>query len=695
MNHPAPDVLFAPDPWATALEKYAGVTHLTIQVFDANGRLVLGPLHPTPLFQLFSERGYDPGMFLECVHRCLAQSDTRPAVTVSQVHGLATVGTSLVLDGQIVGAVVGGYVFADFAHASDLQGLARHAGIAYAHLWDVVRQQAPVPSRRLLLHGELLQVLGDALLQETHRTRQYERSAAIIESSDDAIVSLDLDGLITSWNGGAERLFGYTRAEAIGQPNTMLIPAEQVDEESGTKRSMGQGASLEPYVTLRRCKDGRVINILLSVSPLIDAQGRMIGTSRVARDITARTRAENALRVLTQELEGRVEARTQELNESQQRLRALATELNLTEQRERHRLATELHDHLQQILVYSKMKLGQSKLLVKSIPACAEMINQTDEVLSEALQYTRNLVAELSPPVLHEYGLPAGLKWLGEYMEKYALVVTVTVRTEGLTLPEDQAVLLFQSVRELLFNAAKHAGIGQAAVILEQRHEQLRIEVSDQGAGFNVAAAIPRGVSSSTFGLFSIRERMKSLGGSFELESAPGQGTKAILTLPLSDCSRNGVRDEALATQELMQGQSSDTPPMRRSMPKNNVVQVLLVDDHVMVREGLRSVLASYEDLEVVGEARDGLEAVHAVDLLRPHVVIMDINMPKMNGIQATAQIKASRPDTIIIGLSVNAGGENQEAMMKAGAVRLLTKEAAVDQLYQTIHAVVHEAPHT
>jgi DNA-binding NarL/FixJ family response regulator len=110
-----------------------------------------------------------------------------------------------------------------------------------------------------------------------------------------------------------------------------------------------------------------------------------------------------------------------------------------------------------------------------------------------------------------------------------------------------------------------------------------------------------------------------------------------------------------------------------------------LVDDHAMVRQGLRSVLDAYPDVEVVAEASDGEEALLAVDKLRPAVVVMDINMPKMNGIEATGRIKAQYPGAEIIGLSVNAEGNNQDAMLKAGAQVLLTKEAAVEHLYGAI----------
>jgi CheY-like chemotaxis protein len=118
---------------------------------------------------------------------------------------------------------------------------------------------------------------------------------------------------------------------------------------------------------------------------------------------------------------------------------------------------------------------------------------------------------------------------------------------------------------------------------------------------------------------------------------------------------------------------------------KNANRRVLLVDDHAMVRQGLRMVLEGYAEVEVIGEAWNGEEAVAAVEQLRPDVVLMDINMPKKNGIEATAEIKARYPETIVIGLSVNAEGENADAMKRAGAALLITKEAAVDQLYEAI----------
>src|SRR5450755_3537182 len=178
---PASDVLFSSDLWQQALERYGRDTHLSVKLFGADERVVFGPIHPTPLFQLFEEKGYDPGIFAECARGCLAQTESRPAVMVSKFYGLAVVGTSLMLEGKTVGAAVAGYAFVDFSQLAEVQRLARDAGIKFEHLWQVAREQKPVPQQRLILNGELLQVLGDALLRENYRTRQYEDTVLKLE----------------------------------------------------------------------------------------------------------------------------------------------------------------------------------------------------------------------------------------------------------------------------------------------------------------------------------------------------------------------------------------------------------------------------------------------------------------------------------------------------------------------------------
>ena len=398
------------------------------------------------------------------------------------------------------------------------------------------------------------------------------------------------------------------------------------------------------------------------------------------------------LKRLNAELESRVLARTCELEQSQTRLRALATELHLAEQRERKRVATELHDHLAQMLVLGRLKVAQAKRIPLLDSQCLDLLSQTEGALDQCLTYARTLVANLSPSVLYEHGLPAGISWLAKQMRRYDLTVKVEVPDlTTVTLPEEQAVLVFQSVRELLMNIAKHASSSQAEVVLEYMEATLRVRVRDYGVGFDMAAVADASSSANKFGLFSIRERMKAVGGSFDLHSEQGRGTMAVLTLPLP----SGLQSGAPTLEQAVHQGVQDEPPaleLLRSGSKDPKVRVLLVDDHAMIRQGLRSVLETYPDMSVVGEAGDGVEAVNQIERVRPSVVVMDINMPRMNGIEATARIKARHPDMVVIGLSVNASGDNQNAMRVAGASVLLTKEAAVEQLHQAIQEATRTA---
>ncbi|WP_447602583.1 PAS domain S-box protein [Nitrospira sp. Nam80] len=388
-----------------------------------------------------------------------------------------------------------------------------------------------------------------------------------------------------------------------------------------------------------------------------------------------------AMRQLNEGLERNVIERTRELTESQERLRALATELNLTEQRERQRMATELHDYLAQLLVLAKIKIGQVKRLAEAVPACADLMLQTEQVLAEALSYTRTLVADLSPPVLHQFGLPVGLRWLAERMEQQGLTVSVHTNTNEVNIAENQAVLLFQSVRELLMNVVKHAKASEASVVLSQANSQLTIAVCDRGAGFNVSTADSTPLSSQ-FGLFSIRERMKALGGRFDIESIPGKGTQARLSLPLVPERNEEPPDGAYVEPALTPVVAA---PAISPHDGTHPIRVLIVDDHAMMRQGLKATLTGYDHLEVIGEAANGFEAIERARVLKPDVIVMDVNMPKLDGLEATKRIKSVQPDIAILGLSLHHSDDVVRRMKEAGATAYVTKESAVDELCKAV----------
>ena len=252
-------------------------------------------------------------------------------------------------------------------------------------------------------------------------------------------------------------------------------------------------------------------------------------------EIAERTRAEQAMHEMNQELERRVEARTKELLESQHRLRRLAAELNLAEQRERQRLASDLHDYLGQLLALSRIKLG---LIQKQPidPSLGKVVTELQESMDKALAYTRTLISQLHPPDFDAFGLVVALQWLATQIYKEGLPVTVDVKTKVSRLREEQELVLFQTVRELLMNCTKHARAQQATISLEQRGGSLKVTVSDDGCGFDIVTdGTGTRAASSGFGLFSVRERMLSLQGEVDFKSIRGKGTTVTLLVPLPE----------------------------------------------------------------------------------------------------------------------------------------------------------------
>ncbi|MBX3300643.1 MAG: response regulator [Nitrospira sp.] len=546
----------------------------------------------------------------------------------------------------------------------------------------------------------VLWMVARALTSADRQRRESEiRLQLAKEAAGIGIHDYDVRQGTIRWDGRVRELWGVGAHEPITAETfwTSVCP----DDQAMTKAAMhhafdptGDGRYHAEFQVLSRT-DGQM-RWVEAIGCTIFERGRVVRLVGTVRDISKRKQSETALREsekklreFAAQLESLITERTQELVQLQERLRAMANELNLAEQRERKRLATELHDHLQQMLVVGKLTIGKANLHASGMPQCEMALKKVDDILSEALTYSRTLVAELSPPVLHDHGLAAGLTWLAEYMRKYNQTVTVLLSAnQDVPLPEAHRIMLFQSVRELLINTSKHANTGTATVRMEQCEDYLYVTVSDEGQGFDVVTAAMRNPTSgisSKFGLFSIQERMRALGGSFDIQSAPGRGTIATLTLPLSGTAAIRTENPTLSPQSFRAPQSSDRK-------RDKTIRVLLVDDHTMVRQGIRAVLDGYPDLTLVGEAANGEEAVRLVEELHPAVVVMDVNMPKLNGIEATRRITAAHPDVHVIGLSIDAETSNQHAMRAAGAQVLLTKEYAAERLYVAIQTIVAES---
>jgi signal transduction histidine kinase len=234
---------------------------------------------------------------------------------------------------------------------------------------------------------------------------------------------------------------------------------------------------------------------------------------------------------MRQETELQLAQKSAEVQRLVRQLRALALELSQTEQRERRRLANILHDHMQQLLVSAKMQLA-ALTRNDDLGPKTETVERIEQTIQEALAISRSVTVELSPPVLQRGSLREALLWLSErLMELHQLTVTVNGHAYPEPASDDERFLLFECTRELLFNAIKHSSASEIAVELSgQDGQHIKIVVSDRGGGFDKALLFSQ--KNATFGLFSVQQRLTHLGGSLDVESAPGKGTRVTIIAP-------------------------------------------------------------------------------------------------------------------------------------------------------------------
>lgn len=489
---------------------------------------------------------------------------------------------------------------------------------------------------------------------------------------------------------------------ALRRGSRVFVDDYEVDPRfSGTPSAkamveIGVRASLSIPLISRGGRMLAMLNVYWSrprVEGLSDRQHRMLDVlARQAADHIERSqsaaqlrRTEHELRNLSHSLECRVEERTDELKQQAARLRDLTVEVASAEQRERKRLAAVLHDDLQQLLVAARMRLAIAEKQLQGSEVKA-VLHETAGLIGQAVSCARGLTQQLRPPVLYEAGLAPALGWLGAEMStRHQLDVTVAVDGTGPLLNDDIKALLFECVRELLFNIVKYAEVDAATVEMDWTDEQIRLAVEDRGKGFDVTS-ITSSSSGGGFGLFSVRERLTALGGVMRIESQPGQGTRVELSIPL--------QEGFLAGESEKEGAAFRSQPANHSAGRSAVItdsrtRVVVVDDHSMVRQGLASTLGGDQRISVVGEAGDGREAILVVERQSPDVVLMDVNMPGMNGVEATRRLRARWPDLSIIALSVQDDESTAQSMADAGASMFLSKSADSEQM---INAILRQA---
>ena len=491
------------------------------------------------------------------------------------------------------------------------------------------------------------------VFETTHGVAQA-RLAAIVESSDDAILSKTLDGIIQTWNMGAQRLFGYTEQEAVGQHITLIIPEERYEEETEIIARIGAGERVDHFETVRVAKDGSRLDISLTVSPIRDCTGRVIGASKVARDIGERKRVEAALREAAARKDQFIALLAHELRNPLAPLRNGLRILRIAGNQ--GPMMEDAHAMMERQLVHM-VRLVDDLLDIARINQGKIELRRSRITLADVI----NGAVETSRPLIDA----------GDHS------LTISLPEAPVFLYADQTRLA-QVFSNLLANSAKYTATG-GNIWLDATvaGKNVVVGVRDLGAGIPAGALprifdmfaqldrnIERGSGGLGIGLALVKAFVEMHGGTVRAASeGPGKGSLFTVELPMHD------QRVAPAITDI---QRSPAVAPRR---------ILVADDN---RDSARSLAAL---LRLVGhdvhEAHDGEEAIVRAEKLRPDVILMDIGMPKISGYAATQRIRqrAWSKNTQIIALTGWGQGADREHSREAGCDAHLVKPVALEDL--------------
>jgi PAS domain S-box-containing protein len=521
-----------------------------------------------------------------------------------------------------------------------------------------MRVAALVSAVRTSLRSRQRQYQTRNYLQERERSLQAQALlAAIVASTDDAIVSKTLDGIILTWNAGAERLFGYSAAEAIGQSIMLVIPPERQDEEMSILSQLRSGERIEHFETVRITKDGRRIDVSLTVSPLRDASGRVFGASKVARDITLRKQAEATLRDVDRRKDEFLAILAHELRNPLAPIRNSLHILRLTSQ---HDAVGEHVGDMMERQVNHMVRLVDDLLEVSRITSGKIELRKERIDLAAVVRSS----VETSRPLIEAVGHQLSLTFSAEPL-----------------MVEGDPVRLAQVFANLLNNAAKYTDPGgHIWISIGRDGNWAAVSVRDTGAGI-AGEMLPRVFELFTqaehlsersqgglgIGLTLVRSLVEMHGGTVEaLSEGPGRGSEFVVRLPLA----------AVHVVETPRTRSREVPA-----PSLQARRVMVVDDNHDAAESMGILLKLLgAEVQVV---YSGMEALELMPTYQPSAVLLDIGMPGMDGHEVARRIRQLPEfrDITLIALSGWGQEEDRRRSKQAGFDYHLIKPADVNAL--------------
>jgi PAS domain S-box-containing protein len=503
---------------------------------------------------------------------------------------------------------------------------------------------------------------GDQILTLQGTEHPYR---VLVETINDGVATLDPAGVVLYANS---RFAAILRVSAENFVGTSLQSHVSSSDREILQNLIAEGLfnSTQGEITLDAA-EGRPRLIRLALNPVKNSDQQNICV--VATELTELVEANQALR------------------SNEESLRQLSARLLKLQDEERRHIARDLHDITGQKLAVQSMGLSQvlnSKLTGldaesrRILSECATLNKQVGEEI-------RTLSYLLHPPLLDELGLSSAVKWYAEGFEKRTGIrIKVDIASDFLRLPPDVEVTLFRVIQESLTNVHRYSGSQKAYVRVKSSPNEIEVQIGDFGKGMHremlnskTGIVAPLGV-----GIQGMKERMRQLGGRLEISSGVNKGTLVTATLPLSHL-RATVPSESGTSVAVASSSIQDEDPV----PQGGISrkQILIVDDHEMLRQGIRTMLQKETDLEVCGEAVDGQDAVDKAIALRPDLVILDINLPVLNGLAAVRQILRNLPQTKILIFTVHDSDQTVKEIHAAGAHGYVSKGKGAEDLLRVV----------
>lgn len=526
--------------------------------------------------------------------------------------------------------------------------------------------------------------------------------AAIVASSDDAIVSKTLDGIVTSWNAAAEQLFGYSAAEMIGQSITRIIPEDLQYEEVDILAKLRSGGRIERYETVRRRKDGELVEISLTISPIRDATGRIIGAAKVAHDITARRRAERELKERETEL-SKLVAERDFLLQSERAARSEAERLSYVKDEFLATLSHELRTPLNAIQGWATLlreRRARPEDHDRGLETIERNVRIQTQIVNDLLDMSRiisgKIHLEVQPLYLHDVVGHAIDSVLQTAAAKNIRILPLLDSRIGLVRGDPNR--LQQVLWNLLSNAIKFTpGGGRVQVVLERVNSHVEISVEDNGIGIRdeflpyvfdrfrqADAGNSRKFGGLGIGLSIVKSLVELHGGSVRVKS-PGEnlGSTFIVALPISHVRHEGKEAPRVTTPDSLD---------KAELPRLDKIRVLVVDDEQDGRALVARILDGQGANPVCASS-----AAEALELLsREHfdLLLSDIGMPDINGFELISRVrqldKSRQRPLPAIALTAYARTEDRQRSLLAGFHMHLSKPTEARELIASIAGLLH-----